>query len=292
MDNLTKVFVVLVTILSVMLVAVMVTFVANQENLKAETDALKTRVQIARKAAASSQYELSTLQQQNDVQTANLRNKAVNLQDEVNARMSEVAGLNSNLIKAGGDNERLQVQQEAHTAQISTLASLTDRMENELRNLRQSLLTSQSTEIEGSQQLMAAKTKVQALEREVRRLKEEVTALNVTALENAKLLRRSGITRKDVPASVGVHESDIPIHGSITAVAEAAGDVYAGVNVGRNDGVNEKMKFMVFRGDAQLVGTLVVDVVDERSASGVVTLLVNPDDQVMKGDRVLSGEVQ
>ena len=292
MDNLTKVFVVLVTILSVMLVAVVVTFVANQENLKAETDALKTRVQIARKAAASSQYELSTLQQQNDVQIANLRNKAANLQDEVNASMSEVAGLNSNLIKAGGDNERLQVQQEAHTAQISTLASLTDRMENELRNLRQSLLTTQSTEIEGSQQLMAAKTKVQALEREVRRLKEEVTALNVTALENAKLLRRAGITRKDVPASVGVHESDIPIHGSITAVAEAAGDVYAGVNVGRNDGVNEKMKFMVFRGDAQLVGTLVVDVVDERSASGVVTLLVNPDDQVMKGDRVLSGEAQ
>ena len=292
MSNLTKVFVVLVTILSAMLVAVVVTFVASQDNLKGETDALKTRVQIAQESAISSQHELTTLQQKNDEQNANLRNRAANLQAELNARMSEVAALKSNLVKARGGNERLQVQQEAHTAQISTLASLTDRMDSELGNLRQSLRTSQSSEIEASQQLMAANTKVQALEREVRKLKEEVTALNNTALDYLELLRRAGITPQDERTSAGVHESDVPIHGSVTAVAEAAGDVYAGVNVGRNDGVNENMKFMVFRGDAQLVGTLVIDVVDERTASGVVTLLVNPDDQVMSGDRVLSGEVQ
>ncbi|HEX7010561.1 MAG TPA: hypothetical protein VF184_11295, partial [Phycisphaeraceae bacterium] len=57
------------------------------------------------------------------------------------------------------------------------------------------------------------------------------------------------------------------------------------VNVGRSDGVQENMKFMVHRGD-QFVGNLVIEAVDADASAGRIVLA---KDQIQPGDAILAG---
>jgi len=284
---LTKVFVVLVTVLSVLLVAVVVTFAANQENLRTRFQALNADLLVAKQTARTRQAEQEA---HGDKQGERL---AV-LEIDKRQLLSHMAGLDVEAATAKAQIISLRTQiisLQALTAQLGStgdiLSKTSEQQRQELNGLRKQYDIVQTRLITVSDLVNAKSTQVGVLTKELRFAKEQITGLGKTNEQLIAKLHQSGITLEDESAQRPPFQASYRIDGGITAVEAIGGDVFVQVNVGSNDGVESKMKFLVHDQGA-FKGTLVIDMVDLTSSSGRMTL-VSDDEQIVSGDHILSG---
>jgi hypothetical protein len=287
LGNLNKVFVVLVTVFSVMIVAVVVTFVANQDNLGNRLQAAKSRIGTLESTAKSAQDLREQLHSRFGAELIKLQQQLTEAGEKQSILNKERALLAADLIKERGLNEQRQIQHSQFMFDVGRLASMLDKFDKELSKMRSKVRDSTTEAITLNEQLMEVTAQAKALERARRNLQQENVRLAKLVQQYEEDLRLQGGLAGARPRKTPEHTpQDHPIYGLITATEPRDDETYAGVNVGSNDGVDKNMKFLISR-DGQLVGTLVIDVVEERAAFGKVDLVV---DEVAKGDRVISGE--
>ncbi len=271
MSILTKILVVLATVLSLILVSLVIVFVNNQSTIRADRDDLKVQLQVAQNRTSFLEARLAAATEASGRDVQKLR--------EV---VSEKTGQNTMLISAV-QQEKVQRIKTEHTldtikSSLGELTSAEDQGQKTIVDLRQELRTRRENEltlyrrnIELSSALQDANTERGNLKQQMRLFQGQLQQQEERILELEGMLNTSNVTQRDTEKGRVDIKSAVAIHGIITDVVERDEDTFIGVNVGSNDQVVEGMTFMIHRGDT-FIGSAVITRVDLNSAAGRITL--------------------
>lgn len=293
MSILTKIFVVLVTILSVGLVALIVPFVANTENFRSRISDLQAQLAVAEAKARDYQVEINAAQDR-------IAQQIEELNRTINTDKQTINNLQSELARARDENRTTAAELAQEKATVSLLsaaenqnATLLASLQRELGELREEKVTTSQRLIELADANNELAGDRQTLERNVRRLQEQLTAIEeqiatreqqIAALPQE--IRDQYFRGRETVADARGYDSDVPIQGQVTKVSSDAGETFVQINVGERDQVKPNMRFLVYRDGNQYVGTIVVSAVDTDAAAGRVVL---SNGQIAEGDRVYTG---
>lgn len=289
MSPLTKAFVVLVTVLSVLLVALVVPYVAKTEDFSGQKKALESQLATAQNSARTSQQEISAMQERLNEQSALHSQQITNLTAERARLQTE-----RDDAKAQAMQEARKLQQfEAELSRLSAAAvqdaNLLTITTADLKETRQALVDAQTKLVQLGDRNNELESQRDSLTRQVRRIGEKMVSLEQGNVElRAVLARVPAQFRQQISTGEGTapaSEAATPIAGTITDVQSAAGTQLVQVNIGSRDGVEANMKFLVHRDD-QYVGTFVVDRVEAAQSAGRMTLTKG---DVRSGDQVYTG---
>ncbi len=291
MSVLTKALVVLVTVLSVLLVAVVVPFVANQENYKEQAEQLQDTVSAARQSARVLQSELDAAQ-------ANRTQLIRDYEAQAQAQARQTNQLMQDLAQSRGAEQAVAValeQAKADQARLTATNQQLTRMlqatNDELMTRRNEMVTMELKLIEATDQINELSSQLDTLNVSVRRLREDLaerdSVLRDYEAKIAKLPQDVRDRMAAVEETSAAYVPNVTIYGQVQKVEKLAGDTFLQLNIGSRDNVSTNMKFVVYRGQ-QFLGTMVVTLVDEDAAVGRIVL---QKDAVKVGDAVRTGEL-
>lgn len=287
MSALTKVFVLLVSLLAIFLCGVVVTFVASVENYKtAYENEVMIRQAAQVQAVAAEQNRDRTLQ----------RDKAliVSLNETVLEHQKRLSGLSRELavLQQGRDEAIGRANTAVNTMQalqqtIQNMYTGQNTVQTELNKAHQEMIAARAQVIDLTRELNGEQVKSQQLESIRRQNEEKVVQLED---ENSDLRRklqqvtvassdlRKGMDKVSLALPAG---SGVPIRGQVTAVDGSL----ASISVGSSSGVRRNMTFHVARG-TQYLGELVVTDIEPTEAAGRLTRVQGA---IVTGDRVSTG---
>lgn len=281
MSPMTKVFVVLTSVLSIAVSCLFISASAQWHNWRADAQAMAT----LRDAAITNQMQMVVAAEaalamkdnalaEKDREIVKLVDTQRERNDEIAAQRSELAAVRSNL--TASESSRTLIEEilavttgERGGLQKLNLALSTENTELQTRNIS---LNDRTLELTAN---------VAILTDEARDLQEKLFAAEQN---NAKLRTRLASAPRGTDDERGARPPVVstvagPIKGRIVDVDGR----YASVNVGDTSGVVAGMKFMIYRGTTYL-GDLVVDRVRPKEAGGRLELLsgeVRPGDPIV-----------
>jgi len=287
-STMTKVFVVLTSVVAIVLSCLTVATAARWSNLKDQIDSYQQlyqaelvkrmnlegimAVSLAMKDDALKEKDRLLARQEEEVRrvTAELAAKTLDLARETNDRVAAEAGRKKL-------EEILQVQTEEVTASRKYQQQLlADNIDLQTRNQRLASrvleLTSQTTIL--TDELRNAQEKLYAAEQKVKELQQSLAAET-----------RRPVMEKEAPSGVVPVTRQVagPIRGEIVELDGR----YVSLNVGETSGVVPGMTFMVYRG-ATYVGDVQVEMVRPRESGGKITMVATGQ-TVQRGDQVIYG---
>ncbi|MEM9420217.1 MAG: hypothetical protein AAGA25_14355 [Planctomycetota bacterium] len=276
MSPLTKALVLLVTILSIVLVALVVPFVAQTDDLNAEISALKTQVQVANAAASRVGGENETLKAKL-AQTDTSKDKTiVTLGTKISELEQSQTTLSAQLKEATS-------QVDKHVTTISLMSATQDQLTQLLEDRNAIVSESQASNVKlktEAAQLVQANNDLDAqvvgLTRTVRLLNEKVVDLQE---------QLAGGAVATGPAT-GTGELPPQIRASITGLEKVDDITFASLNAGSNDSIIPNTKFVLFRNGDQFVGTGTAMSVDENVS---VIKIDSAKSDVVIGDNAMTG---
>jgi septal ring factor EnvC (AmiA/AmiB activator) len=291
LSPLTKTLVVLVTLLSIVLVAIVVPFAANTQDLRAKLTEVRAERDTAQVKASNATDELAAIREQKNTRIAELEDRVAELENTVSEKNSEITNLDQDIQDARTRNQQLAGSLDVLSAQVSQIAAVNETKTQQLSDARDKLIDLQKKNIEATNRIAKLESSLDSQVRQVRSYKEQyqqardrVATLETRWQEVPSPVKQS-ITGEgeDQQPVTPVPE---PIAGQVTGVNQPSEEVtLVQINVGENDRVQKNMKFMVHRGD-QYIGTLVIDRVDADQAVGRMTL---QQTNVQAGDRIYAG---
>lgn len=281
MSPLTKTFVVLVTLLSVVFVALVIPMVAKTDDYKSQVTELQSKLAAAESKAKMTEQDIQNVYAKTREDIASLTAEKGALQsqiDELTAKLNDsegqVADLRQDLELAKADSSRLSAAQQK-------TAGLLDSVTKDANDARQSLLTEKTRAIQLEDSLTKARGEVATMTRQLKRMQEAMVALEQENRLFAEQIASLPQTQQAQTTTQLVYAAK-NIQGTIQAVETVSDVTLALVNIGSSDGVKENMKFNIHR-NGQFVGNMVVETVDTTDSSGRVTLsqgMVQVGDQI------------
>ncbi len=279
MSTLTKILVVLLTISSIFLCGIVVTYVANADNfrekyndLRADRDALSQKVKNLNDQLSEKTQQKDELENQLNNEIASLKTKTGELQTKL----------------ANAEREKAQLIEKVNSW-VSVVESFSATAEDKQLLLKKTLEELQELETEQIKQgkqldeamaaLIERQAIIEALGAEKKRLVEEKTDLQ-SRLD--QLLQSRGKVAAAVEpvtpmpavarpaAQVQIPAGEIGLKGLVSEVNMQ--NFLAGISIGSADGVREGMRFHVTRGDEFVCDILIIDV-DTEKAVGVLELV-------------------
>jgi cell shape-determining protein MreC len=276
LSNLTKVLIVLLTISTIFLCGIVVTYVANADNFKqrynkltSDRDALNEKVESLTAQLNEKIQQKDDLEKSLNNQTAALKVKADELQTKLNTMERE----NKELVdKANTFASVTKAFTETNEKQTQTLnAALED-----VKQLKADQIKLSKELDEASSALMEKNAIIESLEIEKRRLTEEKADVQ-TRLD--RMLQAGGrmaaasepVTRERGPA-LAAQPATQPVALKGRVVEVDARNSLATLSIGSADGVKEGMNFHVTRGDDFICDIRIIDV-DTDKAVGTLELI-------------------
>ncbi len=286
MSVLTKVFVVLVTFLSVALVAATVPFVATTERFRDLYDREHSARQIAQVTAEARQTQLNEERSERQAEFDRLSSKIKDLERQAGSLMATQTGLRAEMMEKRLEIEKLRAQESQLTAANRNLTATALAQATELSEHRSQMREHAERVVGLDLRVAELDNDNQFLRQRLKFYQEQVVSLQEGKKGLHDTLRQipRSVMEEFVDAEEGANVVDPPhdIEGQVTEVRKTANETWVEVNVGRNDGVSEQMRFFVQRGE-QYVGTLIITIVQDRNAAGRMNL-VNQGHEVIVGD--------
>lgn len=276
MSNLTKVLIVLLTISSIFLCGIVVTYVANADNYRQKYDTQRKSRDALEQEKTSLTNQLNEKIQQKDELEQTLNNQAAALKTQVSdlqAKLNNTEREKAELVDKT-NNFASVTKAFTETAEKQT-QSLNDALE-EVKKLKAEQIKLGKELDEVSTSLTEKTAIIGTLETDKRRLIEERADLQ-TRMD--KLLQPSGkvagtsepVTQEKGPAAASRPTGEpIALKGLVTGIDTK--NSLATISMGSADGVKEGMKFHVTRGDQYICDILITDV-DMDKAVGVLELV-------------------
>ncbi len=289
MSTLTKILIVLLTISSFFLCAMVVTYVATADNYKQKYNNLRAERDSLKESEKSSKEQLNR-------KIAEMGALEKRLNDDIASLNTEISTLKDNL-KAANDERKIMTQRVSDMASVVETTSQTSSETTKLLVDTQAQLTKVDSERikliaqfdDTSTTLLEKLAIIQTLQTEKKQLLEEKAEL-LSRMD--KLLQPVGrapepvvtVTRpREIARPAPVIVKKIGLKGLITAVDLK--NKLANISVGTADGVKEGMKFHVIRGSEVICDILIIDT-DAEEAVGVLELLDLARAQPKAGDTV------
>jgi len=294
---LTKVFVVLVTFLSIMLVALIVPFVAKTEDFRAKLQTAESAKSRAEAAARNRESEISQLQSGESERFTALQAKIRSLTETITNLTQSMADQKGRVQDLEADKSKRDADFSRLTAANEQFGQINKTLQDELADRRKETVDDKTRIIETVDRNNELESQLESLTRSVRQFQEKATELEGEKDRLEKMLAKlppstlQALREGDQAMQDGnaVVTPSHPISGQVTKIQVLGTDTWVQVNVGRNDGVEQNMKFMVHRGGQFLGSTMIMKVDTDESAGRMV--LTIPGAEVTVGDAVLTGDV-
>ena len=288
MSTLTKVLIVLLTLSSIFLCGIVVTYVANADNYRQMYNKLKVQYDAAVK------NKDQAVKNFNDIKDE-MAGQKIELGDEIAALDRKKTELETDLSKAirrADEKDLLASKWEDLTTEFT---NTNERQRQWLEDTLAKLKAIEVEQIKGDKELkettaalIEKMTIIETLEKQSRLLLEEKTYLQN---ELDKLLRQSGravappepVTPTKEKVRVAPPTVDIGLKGLITTVDLE--NSLAEISIGAASGVKPNMKFHVTRADKFICDIVILDVEPEK-AVGTLELMDVTKEQPKAGDNV------
>jgi len=281
LSTLTKTLIILLTVFSIFLCGLVVTYVANVDNYKQKYDTLYNDFRAAKENEKDAQKQLREKIEETDRQKEQLNGEISSLTmtvGELEAKLDKLIRENAMLLQKVSSMASL-VEAANQTAQQQT--KLFEDAEKELSGVRTEQIKQRNELKETTDALIEKIAIISTLQEKNKQMLEEKTELQ-TKLD--QLLRQYGrviapptpvTPRREIarPAPATPVTKDIGLKGLVTAVDLE--NSLAEISIGTTDGVRNEMKFHVTRGDKFICDILILDVDSDR-AVGILELVQQP----------------
>ncbi|MCH7849143.1 MAG: hypothetical protein IIB53_12355 [Planctomycetes bacterium] len=287
MHVLTKIFIVLVSMLAVLLVPLVVVYAHNEDSYKSRYEQERAAASTANMLLQQAQTASSSAQARSELELQELslgKSQLTRDLQDANAKLRQLEA-------ALASSEKLQANIDAKLAVLATSAmagqELTESLVNELRTLRQDAMQDAKRVVQldealrdVSAQLQVAVAARRAVQEELQQLREELAqAVNTARIFEEKYGRLEG-----GPLPPPVRNLDA----TVVNVRRGADQTLAEINAGSRDGVEEGWIMMVARG-GNFLANLRIIAVDINRSTGVIELEdTDSRGEVQPGDRVLA----
>lgn len=288
MSTLTKVLIVLLTISSIFLCGIVVTYVANAEDYRQKYVDLNNRERAARENERNTREQLNKTIEQADQQKKMLN-------DEIALLKKDVDSLRADLTETQRQRDVALLRENNWAGIVMDFSKTTDTQRQlledtlaELKKIQTELINEQREHKETTTALIDKMSIVVQLEEQTKRLLEEKTELQS---KSDQFLQQFGkVVTAPVPvtpikekARVAPVIRDIALEALIAEVDLE--NSLAQISIGAADGVKAGMRFHVVRGDEFICDILIFDVEAEK-AVGVLELMEATQQQPRAGDNV------
>lgn len=271
MSALTKIFVVLSVILSLLLSAGVIVFVNRQENFRLLNEDLKKHVAEAQSDASTANAELQKTKDQlsagladRDTQIAALRGDIANRDKMIADRDTQNNELQQQVTQANAasvsSNEALKVAQQSIAAQQAAYAAL--QGENDKR---------QKQNVDDSNRITELTNALEVTTKHDRYMAEQNTQLSTELASANELLRKYNINPTATPPSSGALNPvpAVNINGIVRDFRTIQGVPYATISLGSAEQVTRGMRFTVIDPTRNLfLGYLTIDTVQAHESTG------------------------
>ena len=266
MSALTKLFVVLLVILSIAFVSGTIVALNQVDANQAAIDTLSKKYKDAQQqisnlteqVEAQRQIALATAAQAS-TQIEDMKKATNALQMEVNDSKAEVADASSKMAIQSSDltrlTEALKSSEDTKSKYADQISDLRKTSDNYL--LQNGQLNTTVTELTN---------RLDVTERERKYLAEQLTEAKSTSDKLSKALNDAGV-KVDL-AAAGTHGGAPRIDAVIRDTKQIAGIPYATISVGANAQVTKGMEFSLVSSSGDFLGTLTVDTVEPDEATG------------------------
>ena len=268
MTTLTKIFILLLVVLSLVTNAAFIVYV-NKEDVQKDS-LTKVQAQLAAKTTSEQNLQAQVSALQLNVQ--NIQNQANSQANAASTEMINVQKTLSGVQVQLAEASSKAAQQDLNVARLTEALNATQAQatkgSEEIVRLRgdNDRLVKQSADLNGSVSDLTQKLEV--TERERRLLAEQLTQVKG---ENQRLgMIIKGAQLSPQQQDVAVNRSGLPsINGVVRDVRTIAGQQYATISVGAADAVTKGMEFKVIdRATGSFLGTMVVDTVEPNESTG------------------------
>ncbi|MDT8302551.1 MAG: hypothetical protein RQ760_13790 [Sedimentisphaerales bacterium] len=288
MSTLTKVLIVLLTISSIFLCGIVVTYVSNAENFRQKFNNLKNDELAAKENEKQAKKQLNEA-----IEEAGKLEKS--LKENISALTIQVSQLETQLVEAKRRATEAEAQVSTWKEATTEFVATNERQRKLLDDTLAQLTKIQAEQTQGDKELKETTDMliqkmaiIDTLERESKLLLEEKTDLQ-SQLELR--LQRIGqtvaapvtVTPLKETARAAIPAVDIGLNGLITTVDME--NSLAEISIGGANGVKQNMKFHVTRADKFICDIVILDVEPE-NAIGTLELLDVTKEQPKAGDTV------
>ena len=270
MSALTKIFVVLLVILSIVETAGMVVYVNRSDHFVKSNKDLETKLAAARAESTSANDKAAMantarqqLQQQMQAQIDAKQGQINNLQQQLageSARVAEMEGNVAQLTAANKSaNDALQVAQKSY-----------DTINTQMADLRKADTDLQKRYAEANFAINDLTNKYDVTNRQWRDANEQITQLNAELQKARETLHKAGVAENAAGQIQG--EPLVRVEGIVRSKENIGGIPYASISIGSADQVTKGMRLKVIDPDPKardpFLGYLIVDRVEPNQAIG------------------------
>ena len=283
MSIFTKIFVVLVMLMSVVLVALVVPFVVNSDTFRTAYEQERQLRQTAQKASISRDGDITRALQSHQETINNLEAQKAQLQAQIGDKDATIQRQQAEVVRLTAQSADYATNVARLSTSLDQYSKINDQIQAEVVERRTKQLDAEKKLIETNQALRTRTTEVETLVSQTRLFKEQIDDLSITNQEMMQQLKSAAPVASTEEAPAPAPEK--PIRGSITNAKMVGDDWYIGLSVGANDNVAEGMAFMLHRGKTYL-GDAVIEKVDLNQSVARVTLKAG---DLNKGDQAMAG---
>lgn len=290
MHVLTKIFIVLVSLLAVFLVPLVVVYAHNEDSYKARYQQEQAQAAAAREALNATEARHAARESAQELQIQALRQENAEVTRDRNEALTQVTQLESQLATAQNMQAEIRSDLALLARAQETSSSLSTSLLSELQSLRSEALASERQNVELDEALRDVTSQLEVAVAARRALQEELQRLTD---ERARLMDRMSeyVARfgslSDDPVAAGELLPDRNLTTTVTGVERSDDEVLVEIGVGSRDGVKEGWTMTVGRG-SEFLGKIRIISVDINRSTGLLTLEDPQRGRVDIGDVVQS----
>lgn len=272
MSPLTKLFVVLLVLVSVIMTAGIVTFVNKLSPIQKNLEETRARLAVKDSLLARAMDNVAAAESRVQAAQAEAASASQALNNEILKLRAELLDRDAQIAAA---RQSIATLTSANSSQAAALAASEDsksKLQEQVTNLRRDAdeRLRQITDLNTRVTNLVAQNAV--LERERRNLAEQVTELQAKGEQMSRLIRDLGGNETMIAQGpAGIRAGAPAINGVIRSVRNIAGKDYATISIGSQDQVTRGMEFKILdKETGNFLGILTIDVVDANEAMGQI----------------------
>ena len=267
MSALTKTFVVLHVILSMVLVSALVVFVNRTEDFRTLNTTATSKLNSANSNLALAQAETASIRA--DLQKEiNAKDASITAQREaIAADQTTIGGLNGQIADLSSKNVMATSALTSANAAVQVSQQQNATIENNFTALRTQQDALQKQYTESSLHITDLQNKLDVTEKQRRYLAEQVAQLTAENTQQADVIHKNLPAIEERQGQVLNPTPAIALDGVVRDKTVIAGVPYATISIGSADQVQKNMQFKVIDHD-KFLGYLTVDTVEPHEATG------------------------
>jgi len=269
LSALTKFFVVLLVLLSILQTAGMVVFVNKTEALDTNLEAAKQQVLIVQKAAEDAKTE-SANARQTAIATQSAAAEQLRAKDQsLTAAQRQVADKDTTIAEVQGEKIRSAADLSKTTEALKASIASNDLLQADVKTARTTLNDLNSKNVELNLSLTDYANKLEVTDKALRYAEEQLTQAQSQNTQLNQLLKDNGVSKPEVASLVGTRGGAPAINGVVRDVRDIGGITYATISVGAADDVKKGMEFKVVdRINGNFLGIITIETIEPNEATG------------------------